>query len=226
MQEDIFVVRADGNGLRQLTNDVAQDRNPSWSPDSKTITFASNRTSDSHQIWTIGADGSGLQQITLNQSGAHWPIWSPSGTRLAANTDTRSLLFLDGAKRWSDQTVEFVASPLGGFRPRSWSRDGMWIIGTAENNDLGGLLNYSIQSRSFERLRDSGQSPRWLSDGRRIVFADGGRLLLLDVSTKRVRELLSLKEAVVRNVALAPDDHAIYFIPMITDGDIWMATLR
>ncbi len=226
MQEDIFVVRADGNGLRQLTSDVARDRNPSWSPDGKTITFASNRTSDSYQIWTIRADGSGLQQITLNQSNAFWPTWSPAGARLAANTNTRSLFFLDASKRWSDQTVEFVASPAGGFRPRSWSRDGRWIIGTAENNDLGGLLNYSIKSRSFERLRDSGQSPRWLSDGRRIVFADGGRLVLLDVSTKRVRELLSLKDAVIRNVALAPDDHAIYFIPMITDGDIWMATLR
>ena len=31
-QEDLFVVRPDGGGLRQLTNDAFRDRYPRWSP--------------------------------------------------------------------------------------------------------------------------------------------------------------------------------------------------
>ena len=42
-QEDIFVARADGTGLRQLTNDAANDRFPKWSPDGRRIAFYSNR---------------------------------------------------------------------------------------------------------------------------------------------------------------------------------------
>ena len=32
-QEDLFVIRPDSTGLRQLTNDLARDRIPRWSPD-------------------------------------------------------------------------------------------------------------------------------------------------------------------------------------------------
>jgi len=59
-QEDIFVIRKDGSGLRQLTDDVYKDRAPRWSPDGKRIAFYSNR-GGKYEIWTIEADGSGLR---------------------------------------------------------------------------------------------------------------------------------------------------------------------
>src|SRR4029077_7987059 len=61
-QEDLFVVRADGSGQRQLTNDAAKDRIPLWFPDGSRILFYSNR-SGSYGVWSIHADGSGLQAI-------------------------------------------------------------------------------------------------------------------------------------------------------------------
>ena len=62
-QEDIYISRPDGSSLRQLTNDVANDRAPRWSPDGRRIAFYSTR-SGINQGWVIGRDGSGLQQIT------------------------------------------------------------------------------------------------------------------------------------------------------------------
>jgi Tol biopolymer transport system component len=81
-QEDIFVVRRDGTGLRQLTNDSYKDRAPQWSPDGKRILFFSNRTGK-WEIWMVNADGGGLQQITYATEGAENAIWSPDGTRIA-----------------------------------------------------------------------------------------------------------------------------------------------
>ena len=62
-QEDIVIIRTDGTGRRQLTDDLHEDRYPQWSPDGKRIAFYSNR-SGSYEIWTINTDGSGLKQLT------------------------------------------------------------------------------------------------------------------------------------------------------------------
>src|SRR5438876_10589268 len=81
-QYHLFVIRRDGTGLRQLTDDSYKDRAPRWSPDGKRITFHPDR-SGKWQTWMIEADGSGLQQITYDTDGITNPAWSPDGTRLA-----------------------------------------------------------------------------------------------------------------------------------------------
>ncbi|MBI1786316.1 MAG: serine/threonine-protein kinase, partial [Acidobacteria bacterium] len=49
-QEDIFVIKTDGAGLRQLTNDVYKDRSPRWSPDGRRIAFSPRP----RNLWVTG----------------------------------------------------------------------------------------------------------------------------------------------------------------------------
>lgn len=79
---DLWIIGADGNGLRRLTNDPAADRRAAWAPDGKRILFESNR-SGTVQIWMIAPDGSGLQQVTTLSTGASQPVISPDGRWLA-----------------------------------------------------------------------------------------------------------------------------------------------
>jgi Tol biopolymer transport system component len=82
-QEDIFVTKTDGTGLRQLTNDAYRDRFPRWSPDGRRIAFMSNRAGK-NDIWLINPDGSGLERLTYAPAPvANYPVWSPDGKRLA-----------------------------------------------------------------------------------------------------------------------------------------------
>jgi Tol biopolymer transport system component len=67
-QEDIYMVRVDGSGLRKLTDDVAKDRFPIWSPDGSQVAFYSNR-SGRYEIWTVDRDGSNLRQRTASPPG-------------------------------------------------------------------------------------------------------------------------------------------------------------
>jgi Tol biopolymer transport system component len=75
--DDIYVINADGSGLTNLTNHVAEDRQPVWSPDGKYIAFISERTGES-DIWIMNADGSNL--LNLTNSPDVWeyhPFWMP-----------------------------------------------------------------------------------------------------------------------------------------------------
>lgn len=58
------------------------DFGPSFSPDGKTIVFASNRKG-SWNIWGIGADGEGLKQITEDNGSELAPVFSPDGKEIA-----------------------------------------------------------------------------------------------------------------------------------------------
>ena len=83
---DVFVVNADGSGLRRLTSDplpaTYADRTPAWSPDGARLAFASDRDGGT-QIWTMRADGTDPRQVTSGAtSRGYEPSWSPDGARL------------------------------------------------------------------------------------------------------------------------------------------------
>jgi len=62
-RSDLWLVGVDGTGLRRLTSHTADDTNPRWAPDGRSIWFLSTR-SESTQVWRIPVDGGEAEQIT------------------------------------------------------------------------------------------------------------------------------------------------------------------
>jgi dipeptidyl aminopeptidase/acylaminoacyl peptidase len=79
---DIWLVAQDGTGLRQLTEDPANDSDPRWSANGQSIYFLSMR-SGSSQVWKINIHDQSLKQITNQSLGVSNLILSPNGKRLA-----------------------------------------------------------------------------------------------------------------------------------------------
>ena len=76
-------MNTDGSELRNITSDPADDRLPSWSPDSRRIAFSSNR-SGNFEIYTMNPDGTDVVQVTeVNGYNCTDPAWSPDGQFIA-----------------------------------------------------------------------------------------------------------------------------------------------
>jgi Tol biopolymer transport system component len=84
---EVWVVRTDGTGARQITHLRQQSGLPSWSPDGKRIAFQSNAREQHFEIYTIGLDGRGLHRETSSAIDTIDPAWSPGGGRIAFSRD-------------------------------------------------------------------------------------------------------------------------------------------
>lgn len=62
---DIYVMKADGTGLTNLTQHPANDYLPDWSLDGHHIAFTTERTSGG-DIYVINADGTAVTRLTTN----------------------------------------------------------------------------------------------------------------------------------------------------------------
>lgn len=80
----LFVVNADGTGLRQITPTAIGAFSAQWSPDGHLIAFSSG---GQPQTWVVRPDGTGLTRVTSPASGyvSLTPVWSPDSTKLLFN---------------------------------------------------------------------------------------------------------------------------------------------
>jgi TolB protein len=85
---DLFVVDADGTGLRQLNGRRTTVRNvfgvspADWSPDGRAIVFASGTGDGRSSVFVVGADGRHRRRITPWGPWTTSAHWSPDGQRI------------------------------------------------------------------------------------------------------------------------------------------------
>ncbi|MFB0538024.1 MAG: hypothetical protein ACETWR_23935 [Anaerolineae bacterium] len=171
---EIYVINADGTGLRQLTDGM----DPAWSPDGKRVAFARWRK-PSPGIYVIDEDGKN-EVLVFGWDMAKAPVWSPEGARLAMThqrgEDGSGVPFWKLAViRIADQHLAEILCWEHSFSP-TWSPDGNII---AYDSDHGLHLTSedgSIGGQTYDRnqyaliVDTNATSPAWSPDGTKIAY--------------------------------------------------------
>jgi Tol biopolymer transport system component len=92
---EVWVMKADGSGKRQVTRNGAANFAPFFFPDGKRIIFSSNLENPrgrNFDLYAVNVDGSGLERITYNETFDGFPMFSPDGRKLvfASNRNARN----------------------------------------------------------------------------------------------------------------------------------------
>jgi len=226
---DIYVARADGTGLRQVTGGPELDRVPRWSPDGQRISYFSTR-SGQIQIWLVRADGSDRRQVTEGEH-AGIGVWSPDGTRMAVNGlrdrgGTEPNWILDPDRPQERQELPAPEASLRPFILNSWSPDGKRLAGMIHYSDSG-IVTLTLGSGVYEQLTSFGQWPVWLPDSRHVLFVSGGTgFFVVDSVTREVRKVYELTRDVLGPPRLSRDGRRVVFPRRTTEADIWLLTFQ
>lgn len=228
--EDLLVIKTDGTRYRQLTDDAATDRSPIFSPSGEKIAFYSNRNGSRSQIFEVHTDGSGLRQLgSLEEHSLYYPLYSPDGSRLVAADELGGTWLLDldrPSAEWTALHQPASDEPLGD-QVSSWTRDGKWIAGDLIDKSFRriGIFVESAETGERRRLTTRGQSPRWLSDSRRILYAEAGTIRLLDTVTGRESPVhVEPAPWQIWGFDLAQDERTLLLLEGASESDIWMMT--
>jgi Tol biopolymer transport system component len=78
---ELYVVNADGTGLKRLTRTEAGESDPTWSPDGRWIAFSRGMSSEGrrrHGIYRIRPTGGRRRVVVQGAAAVHSPAWRPN----------------------------------------------------------------------------------------------------------------------------------------------------
>jgi Tol biopolymer transport system component len=204
----VYGMSSDGSHQRRLTHEQGDPATPdgllyqiepSWSPDGRSIAFASKRDGDVH-LFVMGADGSGTRRLTSTRRDDENPSWSPDGARIAFDRDRHLFtMSADGtqARRVDDDSAA-ETDP-------AWSPDGRWLayvrqVPQSRVREIWLIHPDGTGGHALTRLEASSESPAWSPDGRRIAFSsdvDGGATAIY---------VVGLQGAAPKRLTRSPED--------------------
>ena len=197
---DIYTLPIDGGTARRVTNGMAYDAQPRFSPDGEAIVFVSDKNG-SDNLWTMNADGTEARALTTTEKRQFVsPEWTPDGRYIVVSRNNALFapvydLYLyhrDGGTGVKMTGTEASGNGGGGsgggpsgpnnFVGAEFGADGRWVYMAARQGAGGynqtelGWQVYVYDRETGERFRrtsalGSAMRPVVSPDGKWMVYA-------------------------------------------------------
>jgi TolB protein len=157
----------------------------SFSPDGSTLALTLSKDGNP-EIYTIPMDGGSPNRITRTRGSETSPAWSPDGSQLVFCSDDRGTPQLYVSTSSGEGEWDHLVTGNSYCTKPDWSPDGKLIAFTARVGGEFQIGVYDTASRTAQLVTMSGgEDPAWTRDSRHLVYANNGRLDLLDTATGR-----------------------------------------
>uniref|UniRef100_UPI003F69CF5B eIF2A-related protein n=1 Tax=Polaribacter sp. TaxID=1920175 RepID=UPI003F69CF5B len=181
MLGDLYTIPFSGGKATRITDGLALDTKPSYSPDGKSIAFASDRSGNDN-VWILNLETKETRQVTKDKRGAVESVaWSPDGEYIVAAKGKRNLkLYLYHKDAGSGTQLIKAPTSLKTVEP-VFSSDNKYIYYSSRT----GGWNYNAQLPQYQISRydlETGKStkvtsrygsaftPTLSSDGKYMVY--------------------------------------------------------
>jgi tricorn protease len=178
---DIFTLPVEKGDTRNLTKTPGSaERDPSWSPDGKSIAYFSDASGE-YQLHIRDQDG--LKPPTVidlgpNPSFFYSPHWSPDSKRIAFTDKHLRIWYVDAAGGTPVKIDSAVRGGFGASSELSWSPDSQWLAYTRDlESELHAVFLYSLATHTSTQITDG------MSNAANPVFDHNGKYLYFTAST-------------------------------------------
>lgn len=122
---EIYLIPVGGGDRVRLTDNVADDYDPSWSAVTDRLAFVSTRDG-TRDVWTMQTNGTDLVRLTGDEGEEEDPAWSPDG-RTIAFASTRDGTYLLYLMNPDGTNIRRLTSGTAVEHDPTWSGDGRYI---------------------------------------------------------------------------------------------------
>jgi Tol biopolymer transport system component len=199
---ELFVVQRDGSGLAALSDNNAEEQDPSWAPDGQSLVYTVDDV-----IFTLNLLTGNKKRIfppasIYDSRSAYFPFWDKSGTSLYFVMEKQLQILTPG----SEPEHLLIEKPVN---------DGMsGLLSTYEDPEIspdghslvvfyGSLYFINLDTLQRERFV-YGISPSWSPDGKYILYYDTGSGLTDSPVTEGLYLLPVAKEERVFPIYIGP----------------------
>ena len=178
---------------RWLTRGTSVDRQPSYSPDGKTVIFSSNR-SGNIDLWRLSTETGSLKRLTEDPADDWDPALSPDGRLLVWSSNRNGAFEIFVAEENGRNPRQLTHGNLAAENP-TVTADGKWVIYSADRSEGSGIRRARLDGNEDLLINASARGhPEVSPDGRYVV-----------VRTQSINDVTELRVVVVENGALLPE---------------------